>query len=504
MRTRLLLSLLALALLLSALAGCTGQEGEATPSPTTSPSPSPQPVEQSFTLPYYPSASLHPITGDNRSNLIVTSLVYDPLFALDETFTARPCLALSCATEDGLTHVITLRGDAVFSDGSLLTAEDVAASLELARTSSLYASRLSIVTSVRSRANQVTVTTSVPHGSLSLLLDIPVVRQNGDALPLGTGPYRFSGGEDDLTLLPNPHWSQSEAPPFDQVSLYPITATDMLVSGFDSQEISLISTDLTGTNALGFSGDYEIWDYPTSILQYVGFNTVSGPCRSAALRTALAYGFDRDATASSLLLRHAQASVLPISPASPLYDQTLADQFSFSVDRMEQLLEEAGYVREEDGALRQGRTQLSLSFLVNADNSYKVSVARYLAAQLEEAGIQVTLQELGWEEFVHALGRRNFDLYLGEVKLTADFDLTALLQTRGQLNYGGYSSGEMDALLSAFRAASWEDRPAAAAALCRQVAEQAPIVPLFFKNHSFLTHWGGFSPTAVTQGRLFH
>ena len=489
-------------LLALSLSGCGGEPTDAPSTAAPTPSSPGETAETAFSLPYYPSASLHPITGDNRSNLIVSSLLYEALFTLDETFTPQPQLAVSCATGDGLTHIVTLRDGAIFSDGSPLTAQDAAASLELARTSSLYAARLSIVTSVRAEGNQVILTTSIPHGDLSQLLDIPVVSSAGGDTPLGSGPYLLSRTEEGPVLLPNPHWRDNGQQPFSQVGLYPITELDMLVSGFDSRDISMVSTDLTGSNTLGFSGGFDIWDYPTTVMQYVGFNTVSGVCRDAAFRSALARSFDRTSVVSSLLAHHAQAAALPLSPASPLYDQELADAFTAD-SQLSQLLADAGFSLGEDGILSQGRSPVRLTFIVNSDNSFRVSVARYLADRLEEAGIQVSLEELSWEDYTRALSRRDFDLYLAEVRLTADFDLAALVSSGGSLNYGGWADQETNALVNAFRASAAPDRAQAASALCRHLLEQAPISPIAFKSYSVLTHWGAFSAPVITQSSLF-
>lgn len=62
----------------------------------------------------------------------------------------------------------------------------------------------------------------------------------------------------------------------------------------------------------------------------------------------------------------------------------------------------------------------------------------------------------------------NFDLYLGEVTLTADFNLSPLLGRAGTLNYGGYSSAETDALAELLRAAAEDERPQAASAFLNQ------------------------------------
>lgn len=99
--------------------------------------------------------------------------------------------------------------------------------------------------------------------------------------------------------------------------------------------------------------------------------------------------------------------------------------------------------------------------MVNTDNSFKLAVAEYLAGQLSDLGVSVDLKKLTWDDYLAALESGNFDLYLGEVTLTADFNLSPLLGRAGTLNYGGYSSAETDALAELLRAAVEDERPQA-------------------------------------------
>ena len=109
---------LALAVLLT-LGGCSLPGDPAvTPTPSPTPSPTPEPVETVFSLPCYPEDGFHPITGANRTNLLLAPLVYEGLFALDETFTPHEALCEDwTVSEDGLVWTFTLRS-ATFSDGS--------------------------------------------------------------------------------------------------------------------------------------------------------------------------------------------------------------------------------------------------------------------------------------------------------------------------------------------------------------------------------------------------
>ena len=112
---------------------------------------------------------------------------------------------------------------------------------------------------------------------------------------------------------------------------------------------ALVSTDLTGTNALGFFGSFDTVDYPTSVMLYVGFNTRSGPCQTAAVRQALLRAFDRETVSTALYSSHAQPAALPISPASPYYPEELAQELEYAPQQAAQLLTEAGWTQGEGG-----------------------------------------------------------------------------------------------------------------------------------------------------------
>ena len=485
------------ALFLCAAALClllTGCGAQATPTPSGTPEPTPTPVPAEFSLPYYADASLHPITGQSRTNLTLSSLVYEGLFSLDNTFTASPVLAERwTVSEDGLTWTFTL-AQAAFSDGSPLTAAEAADSLELARTSALYAGRLDGVRAVRAQEGALVVELTRPNAALPALLDIPIVKETEGTAPLGTGRYAYAGGGETLYLKKT---AVAAAGLPDTIPLTQIRGADDLIYAFDTKEVSLVTADLTGTDSLGYSGGCEVWDYPTTDRLYLGFRTDKGPCADPTLRQAISLALDRDTVVTALFARHARAAVLPVPPESPLYDEKLAAELAYSPQKAAELLAEGGYTLRE-GKLYRGRTAVSLELLVNTDNSFKLSAAEYLAGELEKLGLSVSVVKLSWQDYTDRLTRGEFDLYLGETVLKADFDLAALVGSSGPLNYGRWADGEADALLERFRSAGSGARPAAASALYETLAREAPIVPICFKNQSVLTQWGqvtGLSPT---------
>ena len=149
-----------------------------------------------------------------------------------------------------------------------------------------------------------------------------------------------------------------------------------------------------------------------------------------------------------------------------------------------------------------GRQDLALTLLAPADNPARTAAAELLADGLENLGLSVTLDLLPWPDYLAALERGDFDLYLGEVRLTADFDLTALLA--GALNYGGYADEEALRRLDSFRAASGQGRDLSARRLYERLAKEPPFGVIGFKNWSVLTQWSRISGMTPTQQNVFY
>lgn len=482
------------------LSGCSAADPAV---PTPSPTPSASPVverEMGFALPCCPEAGFHPVTGSNRLNLALAPLIYQGLFQVDGDFQAQKDLCESyTVSEDGLRWTFQLAG-AVFSDGSSLTAREAVDSLNAARLSPRYEGRLRDVKTVAAEGETVVVALSRPNGGLPLLLDVPIFKEGEDPQrPLGTGPYALAEDEGGLALKAR----QGRQMPLERIALRTVEAGDDLVYAFDAKEISLVDGDLTGTTALGYSGRMETVDYPTTTLLYLGCNGSRGPCREQEVRQALALALDREEIVERLLSGHAVASPLPVHPRAPGYDRDLAKQWSRDEERAGALLEEGGWQVGPEGTRVKGRQELVLRLVVNQDNTFKTAVAERVASSLRELGVSVTLDKLSWEDFMTALERGEFDLFLGESAMTPDFDLEPFLGEKGELNYMGFRQNEVWELMEQYRASQGEQRVTTLVNLCGRTAELAPFLPICFKNGSLLIQWGQLSGVRPTQRNLF-
>lgn len=512
-RTRLPLILAAL-LLLTACAPAQGPEPSQTqevpeePSQTAQPAASPVPAVEPLALAWDPDSTLAPLEA-NAVNRGLAPLVFEGLFALDGSFQPQNVLCASYSqTENGLSWTFVLRERVTFSDGTPLTGEIAARCLNEARNCDLYRPRLSAVAAVRAGEGSVTVELSAPCATLPTLLDVPIFLAQEEGCPLGTGPYRFVEAAGELRLDAVDRWWQSQSLPAGQslparqILLRQTPSADDRIAAFDTGRVTLADTDLNASSALGYAASCETWDYPTSAMLYLGFNLRMGPCADLAVRQAAARCLDREEIAATLLAGHADAASLPVHPLSEYYDETLAQSLSYAPQEGARLLAEGGWLPDEEGTLARGRDKLELRLLVSSENPARTALADQLAGELEALGAAVTVERLTWENFLKALERGEFDLYVAQVKLTADFDLTALLT--GELNYGGLENGEITAMLAELRAAGGSARQRQAYALYSRLIQDVPIAPVCFPRGTVLTQWGRLSGLTPVQGNPFY
>ena len=483
MRKKLFLLLLLLSLAL--LTACSDMDdGPATPdSPPGNDGPIVDPIPTSagldeFSLPYFAGETMDPITCADGPHQTIGSLLYDGLYALDERFEPQPVLARSYTYDtESLVYCITLRSGVTFSDGTPLTAADVAATLERARWSDRYGGRLADVTAVTAADNAVYIALSRPNAAFIARLDIPIVKAGteNDPVPVGTGRYVWRQGDEGPYLAVNENSWRAQDLPIERIPLVPCKDVDAMAYAFFSRKIQLVSWDLTGTVPFNASGANSYTDVSTPIMQYVGFNTASRLFSDPALRSALSLGIDREKCVNACLLGHGTAATLPLSPSSPLYPADL--ERTFSSEDYAAAMAEAGY---DSGK------EYPATMIVSAENPFRVQAAQQIAQDLSRFDVKITVKSLPWVEFQQALVAGGYDLYYGECKLPADWDLSALLAEGGTLNFSGYTDEELPELLYAAATASGKGRETALRQLYAHLQQEAPFAPVCFKSVSIL------------------
>ncbi len=427
---------------------------------------------QDFAVSWLPEEGVNPFTCKSTSNRTLFTFLYDSLFTITSDFIPEPVLCDTFSVSDDLqTYRFTLVSGVKFSDGTALRAEDVAASLRAAKDSEFYAGRLAHVSGVQAVDDAtVEVTLDTPLENLPLVLDVPIVKSDTTQqdVPTGTGAYAVSG----QTLQRCTDDWHPNAPAVDvaSISLVAATSPNEIRDAFEFGDTDLVCTDPNAAGSSGYHCNYGVWDCSTTVMQYIGFNRIAGLCANDTLRAAITYAIDRAQLINQELDGYAEPASLPCSPCSPYYDAELAQTYDYDPEKFSAALLSSGqeYSQENPG-----------TFLVCSTDSERVNAAQNIASALRTLGFFVNVRSLDYESYQDALKNGNYDMYYGEVKLPANFDLSCFFTLEGSLNYGGIAdAGTLQLCMDALKNSGGYQ------ALFTDVMDKASICPVLFKNYA--------------------
>ena len=352
---------------------------------------------------------------------------------------------------------------------------------------------------------------------LPYLLTVPVIK-NGTAnqtRPVGTGPYMYVEGADYVEAFDG----YGQDLPVDRIYFKEYDGAESIITAFEDSYLDLVLNDSSSTANLGYGGNNETRWYNTTNMHYIGFNMSGDLTSNPNVRYAISLAVDREYAASSLMQGSALASALPISPASPLHDDSVASQLKYNMILCQQVLSSAGLSdMDNDGILEYVSYSVmhdaELTIIVCSQSSGKGDVCNKLAQDLEQIGIKLTVLELSWADYLSALNGDDldgdgepdvpFDMYYAEIKLGADFDLTTLLNVDSSLNYGGITDETYQTYINNYLAAGDLDRKSACSEMLRYIATNVPIIPVCFERHEVITHRNVVTGMEVTAANVFY
>ena len=506
--------LVAVAFAVSIFSGCFGGKSSADDDQTTGNVPAETlPVvggltakaDDKFTLRYNDDEPLNPFVCESVYNDAIASLIYEGLFRLDEQFRPVPVLCSDYSTSNGTTFIINII-ETKMHDGSMLTASDVAYSINQARLSDRYMSRLINIGYCTADGDScVIINLWEPDYSLPALLDIPIIKEGtvGYDNPPGTGPYYYNRMEGYPGLSPFKNYRNQESELIERIYLDNMKDKSVEES-FANYTLDCIWEDTAGEMPANLYSDHEARYYDTTIFQYIGFNSDTPVFNDPNMRLAVYYAVNREQIVSDIFDGNGREANLIINPAYYLYSEEWEEGFGYSAAKISSCLASSGLDdRNSDGYLEypvNGDYQFfELKFLVCKENGKKVEAAETIVANLRSVGLRIILVTLPWDEYIDALSEGEFDFYYAEVALTHNFDFVRMLGDEGRLDYGEMGSERGGELCTAFlNGVTDVEKAAGAQALCNFVAENAIIVPIMYRQYVVYTHRGviaNFSPS---------
>ncbi len=452
------------------------------------------PVDDVFTLCWLREDSLNPFKNLTGENSAVSSLMYEGLFTISPDFVAEPCLCSDYSVSD-LTYTFNIKSGITFHDGAPLSAYDVEYSISHAMGSERYSSRLQCIESIVALdEDTVEITVIRENYTLPILLDVPIVSRwtANDSIPNGTGPYTYVRGSDEVGPHLTAYAGYRESVPVSDIYLYDVNEVRPSIAMSQNEVDFILHLPLEET--LDVCIDHAAYHYETTILQYIGFDTNDPILGNSEVRRAISHLIDRDVIVSDIMDNNVTAAPLALSPSAPGYDDMSETISEPSVQTFSAILSSKGAVDSDgDGWLELNGETMSFTFIVSETDDYKVNAAKKVVSFMSGMGIKIDLKILPYIDYVEALEHGYFDMYYGEVRLPANFDLTQILASYGDLNYGGCS--KYNEVLENYLAAETEtEKNTAAKNLCRTIYENAPIIPICYNRLAVV------SPRSLIQG----
>ncbi len=454
---RLLGFLMAVACVLTV--GCSPTADVSSPSSSQSVSPSAPQTVKAFALPFSREDTLNPYATVTEANLSLAGLLYDSLTVIDGDFMPQLSLAAAVTPTDATHLTVTLRDGAVFSDGSAVTPADVTASFEAARASANFDELLSnfVSASVDRKSGVITFTLLQGDPNAAACLSFPVMKAStvtstAAQAPLGGGVYVYTVTDSGMALTANPH--STAKPRYTSVPLRDLPNAQSMYYGLASGNISYYFNDLNTGEVPRITGAVD--KVNMNALIYLGINSAHPALSQPTVRQALSLLVDRDTLADKALSGWATPAKTPfhtawggVTEATPIFGQS-------DLGGALELLKTAG------------QSKLKLELIYSLDSGNRGTLADMVRTQLESAGIQVTVTPLAYADYMTRLQSGDFDLYLGEIRLTANMDLNPLLgggearygiaaDNPAVLSYQQYRAG--DGTLAGFIAAFGESLP---------------------------------------------
>ena len=389
--------------------------------------------------------SFCPYTAETALNRELGNLMYDSLVVLDNEFS--PVFSLAEKIDiDEKTVTVTIKSTA-FSDGSSLSSDDVVYCAEKAMESETrYGYNLADVESVEaSGSRKIVFTLSKEDPFFVNCLDFPVYKKGTDKKessdkiaipPVGSGRYIINKQKTKLNANKKFHGGK---PSLSSINLINTPDDDALTHNLEVGNISYYYSDLSKCDIPGLRGRYETVNLNN--LVFLGINMQSGAMSSAEMRQAVSAAIDRKAISDNAYFRNA-------TPATGIFNPNWCEKDSV-MQTAETVVNENVYLaqlakmgyNEKDKKgyyVNSAGERLSLKLINYEENAWRTAAADLIKSELQAAGIYLQIENLSWKDYTYSLKNRHFDLYLAEVAIGNNMDISELVTKGGDAAYGVY------------------------------------------------------------------
>lgn len=437
--------------------------------------------------------TLNPLFATTESEKVLSKLMFATLSTIDYSGHVGLGLAASIVPDDtGKVWTVTLKDDLKWSDGELITLDDVMYTINLTKDTTVntsYSSNFAGVT-IERIDNSLVFALPSPYADFDSTLNVPILPahiladvnpgqllENGfSTKPVTSGAFTFnamqdvsSDGERIVYLAANPYYYKSK-PMLNSFAIHTYDSPEKIVAAVATGEV-------TATAEL--SADYRdqlpsdlIYEKQTSLASgvFAFLNTTSSLLNNVAVRQAIQKGVDMSTVRSVLGYEY------------PLNYPLITTEINVSEYPELPAYDLAAARNELTAAGVEGKTLR----LATISTGYFPQLAAQWEQQLTQLGFKVELSvyDPGQEFIVNVIRPRNYDILLYEVELGADLDLFAYYHSSqastSGLNLSNYANALIDDLiLSARETMSLSGRAAKYETFLRRWVNDVPAIGIY-------------------------
>jgi len=477
--------------------------------------------------------NFNPYVQSSAATLLgATSLVYEPLLQANAIKPGQYYNWLATGytwSNGGKSITFTIRPGMKWSNGTPMTAADVAFTFNMIKQYPDVNTTGLATTSVSSSGNQVTLNFATPqYANLqNIAAQTYIVPQSiwskvgdpgkyTDPNPVGTGPYTVSQfSSQGITLKANPdYWGGK--PAVSEVQFPTYASANTALAALQTDQLHWAGNFIPGVQQVFVNGhaNHQVWFVPiqTNSLEP---NLTKFPTNQLAVRKAISLAIDRTA-----LSQQAEGGIEPpVSNASgltlPIFQQFLSPSVAnmtlnahSDIAAAKQVLEQAGYVMGSDGMFRTKSGQKLTIDITNPSSFSDYATGDQMIAQsLRKAGIDATFVGQSVTAWSSDIATGNFQLTshwsqtsVSPYQLYNSWLNSALATNNAAGNFERLKDPTVDAQLNKLaQANSVTEQQADVAPIEQYVANNLPIIPTVYGvvfdeyNTSKFTGW----PTAA-------
>ena len=413
--------------------------------------------------------TLDPITTNEDFGLRVEDLIFRPLVGIDKDRRFVPALATSwAASSDGLVYDFRLDPKARWEDGTPVTSEDVAYTIERIRDPKVPAVNwrwgFEDVRSVETPdPGTVIVRFQKPYAERLFAFTMPVIsaaayrRGTGlDRQPVGTGPYKLESwtANQKIVLVRRPDADAGRFA-FGRVvfRVLPDSAVRFQSGSLGELDEFRVSRDQwkAALKTPGFAKKNRLIKVPQFMIVLLSWNLKNPWLADARVRLALAHAWDRVDAAKRLYPPEGASLISGPYPAGVPENAPEVRPVSYDPAESARLLDAAGWIPGRDGIRRRGGRQLSLEILYPVLPNY-VNIAEIFRSAVQKVGVEIVPRPLDWAAYVQRYAAGEFDIVLhGEQFFPPHLDQYSYFHSSQKppngLNYGFYRNAAVDRAL---------------------------------------------------------